>query len=143
MTGEESIGPRLRRVNNSLAFLFVLGREIEITWPGVKESSSGGVARNWQRTLFSLRIFIPMSGYLLFGFRWVKRERNMSLSVALKLSIFLFLREIATGARSFSNNYGCVLKETAMRDFVVSNARIFIILCITSAMIFLIEHFQK
>lgn len=91
MTGEESIGPGLRRqVNNSLAFLFVLGREIEITWPGVKESSSGGVARNWQLTLFSPCIFISTSGHLLF-IRQNAKEIHSSFWSG-RLSIFLFLR---------------------------------------------------
>jgi len=106
MTGEESVGPELRRrVNNLLAFLFVLGREIEITWPGVKESSSEGVARNWQLTLFSPCIFISTSGHSLFGFRWVKRERNTSkYSLERANSRFSCFSEIVTGARSFSNH---------------------------------------
>lgn len=123
MTGEESIGLGLRRVNNSLAFLFVLGREIEITWLDVKESSSGGVALNWQLTLFSPRIFISTSGHLLFGFRWVKCERNTSLSFNRPDSRFFCFSEIVTGTRSFSNGELWVyiyLEKTTMRDFVVS-----------------------
>lgn len=122
MTDEESIDPT-RRVNNSLAFLFVLGCEIEITWPGVKESSSQtsrGIGN--RRELFSPRIFISSPGRLLFGFRWAKGARNTSLSRSCALSIFLFLwdRDCCI-VRSREWRISDVFRETAVRlyDFVV------------------------
>lgn len=69
----------------SLAFLFVLGREIEITWPGVKESSgrrAHGIAN--RRELFSLCIFYfgakPLACHS--GLIFLAGERNTTTTAA-------------------------------------------------------------
>lgn len=114
-----------RRVNNSLAYLFVLGREIEITWPGVKESSSGGVARNWQLTLFSPRTFISTSGHLLFGLRLIKCEKNTLLSFVRADFRFSCFSKIVTCTFALEWLIMDISRKIAMRDFVIFNVWLF------------------
>lgn len=135
MTGEESIDPT-RRVNNSLAFLFVLGCEIEITWLGVKESSSQasrGIGS--RRELFSPRIFISSPGHLLFGLRWAKGARNTSFSRSCGLSIFLFCwnRDCCVCVRSREWRISGVFREVAVRLQTLSIvARTFALLIVSN-----------
>lgn len=122
----------------SLAFLFVLGREIEITWPGVKESSSGRRARargiGNRPELFSLRIFYFGAEPLALAIRTssfaqakeTRRRRWLSRSCG-SLLMFLFLRNRdrrTLGSSRAAANYGCILKNRDVRAALPGRAEL-------------------